>query len=265
MLILLAMLACACALPAQGIALATPPPAKDEGIVYSYARDIVPASGQAELQAASQAEDTSALNIVRGVENCGEGYVVYPRVTSGKTAQAINDSIYNAVAQYAESVQVPIFTEYRVEYNHNCLLSIRMDILDLYGDNSAPLDSIYLTFDAHSGALCKLPDLLDAQDARWRGVLPDIVTEQAENRDITLLCDVLPIADDQQFYIADGCMVLVYEQYEITTYLAGRPEFKIPLAQLSAFIPEDSSLQKMIQVTDVLAQPADAAAQESMQ
>jgi len=37
------------------------------------------------------------------------------------------------------------------------------------------------------------------------------------------------IGEDQDYYLQDGALVVVFQQYEIAPYAAGIPEFKIPL------------------------------------
>lgn len=185
------------------------------------------------------------LSIIRGVESCGEGYIVYPKVLYCDHAEAINRSIYEVTAARAKEASPSVFTKYRVEYNRNGLFSLRMELYDLYGDGSECLESVYLTYDVQTGRLCTLADLLDQADDRWRGIMPDIITAQAEARGITLLCDVMPISDGQQFYITQDEVVLVYELYEIATWAAGEPEFAIPIVQLNEFIPQGSPLKKV--------------------
>jgi hypothetical protein len=66
-------------------------------------------------------------------------------------------------------------------------------------------------------------------------VLPDIITEIADERGMTLLCEVPPISDDQPFYIDKEDIVLVYRPYEITTYDAGEPCFELPMREIAPY------------------------------
>lgn len=190
-------------------------------------------------------DGVAPLSIIRAVESCGEGYIVYPKVLYCAHGDAINQFICEITAQRAESVCTAIFTQYRIEYNRNGLFSLRMELYDLYGDGNELLKTLFFTFDVSTGELCSIGDLLDPTDTRWRGIMPDIVMAQAEARGITLLSDVMPIGDDQKFYITQDELVLAYELYEIATWSAGAPEFAIPISQLSDFIPADSPLKKV--------------------
>lgn len=201
----------------------------------------------AAAPSAPQGDGLAPLSIVRGVQSFGEGYIVYPKVLYCAYAQQINDSMLALAADRAQQVSAAIFTKYRIEYNRNSLFSLRMEFYDLYeGEESARLETIYMTYDVQTGQLCALRDLFDQEDERWRGVMPDIITAQAEARGITLLCDVMPITDGQQFFLTEGEVVLVYQLYEIATYAAGEPEFALPISQLGEFIPEDSPLARAI-------------------
>lgn len=190
-------------------------------------------------------DGVAPLTIIRAVESCGDGYIVYPKVLYCAHGEEINQSICDITAQRAESVCTAIFTQYRIEYNRNGLFSLRMELYDLYGDGNELLKTLFFTFDVATGRLCGVGDLLDRDDTRWRGIMPDIVMAQAEAQGITLLNDVMPIGDDQKFYITQDELVLAYELYEIATWSAGAPEFAIPISQLSDFIPADSPLKKV--------------------
>lgn len=231
---LAAVSACACASFAAPARIV---PAEEEAVLPYDEAEAAPAP--------VHNDGFASLPIIRGVQSCGDGYIVYPKVLYCAHAQEINDSILEITAGRAEQVSASIFTKYRIEYNRSGIFSLRMELYDLYGDGSERLENIYMTYDMETGRLCAINDLFDRADERWRGVMPDIVTAQAAAKGITLLCDVMPIADGQQFFITKDEVVLVYELYEIATWSAGEPEFTIPIAQLSEFIPEDSPLAKV--------------------
>lgn len=207
---------------------------------------------KASMPTPGLADASAPLSIVRSVESFGEGYIVYPCVLYCEHADKINNSILEITAQSAQQVSASIFTKYRIEYNRNGIFSLRMDFFDLFdgegqkreGEEKS-LKTVYMTYDIQSGQLCSISDLFDQEDERWRGVMPDIITAQAEAKGITLLCDVMPIADGQKFFISEDKVVLVYELYEIATWSAGEPKFSIPISQLAQFIPADSPLAKV--------------------
>ena len=91
-----------------------------------------------------------------------------------------------------------------------------------------------------------LADLFAPDNERWRGLIPDIVTLQAEKQGMTLLADVMPAADDRLFYLTADSLVILYRPYEIATYSAGWPEFMIPLGQLSGMLAPEGPLAAML-------------------
>lgn len=207
-------------------------------------------------------DGVAPLTIIRAAESCGDGYIVYPKVLYCAHGEDINRSICELTAQRAASVSTAIFTQYRIEYNRNGLFSLRMELYDLYGDGNELLKTLFFTYDVSNGQLCSVGDLLDATDTRWRGIMPDIVMAQAEAQGITLLSDVMPIGDDQAFYITQDELVLAYELFEIATWSAGAPEFAIPITQLADFIPPDSPLKKVEQDIEATSQEESAATSE---
>lgn len=244
-----ALLACACA--AESIAIPIQVEAMEQA---NAAVAIAPVRSD-------RADGLAPLSIVRGVQSFGDGYIVYPKVLYCAHAQEINDSILALTAGSAQGISDSVFTKYRIEYNHNGLFSLRMDLYDLYGDGNERLETVYMTYDVESGQLCSLSDLFDQADERWRGVMPDIITAQAQAKGITLLCDVMPVTDSQQFFLTEGQVVLVYELYEIATWSAGEPEFALSISQLGEFIPPDSPLAK-IRTPDRTPAPVQAKAGE---
>ncbi len=234
--------------------------ASSETIEYEYdsANDIQLTQEATIPTPAAKADALAPLSIVRSVQSFGDGYIVYPKVLYCQYSEKINESIYATTAAWAEKVSTAIFTKYRIEYNRNGLFSLRMELYDLYGDGSEILETLYLNYNVHTGELCTIGDLFDQEDTRWRGIMPDMVMAQAEARGMTLLCNVMPITDEQQFYITSGSIVLHYSLYEIATWTAGEPEFPISVAQLAEFIPADSPLANMIRADEPVQSPEPA-------
>ena len=92
-------------------------------------------------------DGVAPLTIIRAVESCGDGYIVYPKVLYCAHGEDINRSICELTAQRAASVSTAIFTQYRIEYNRNGLFSLRMELYDLYGDGNELLKTLFFTFD----------------------------------------------------------------------------------------------------------------------
>ena len=199
------------------------------------------------------------LAVARCVCRIDSSYIVFPKV-EGEAAEAISSAVCSAVMERAEYLGIPVFTDYRVEYNRNGIFSIRMFLYDMYGDEDACIECIPLTFSSETGELYRISDFFDSEDQHWRGRIPDIITSQAADCQMVLLSDILPISDDRAFYITDEAVVIMYDLYEIATYAAGEPEFEIPVDDIAECLDESSVLNAMLpQEEDIIvpALPAD--------
>lgn len=179
------------------------------------------------------------LTITRGVISNGEGVMLYPYI-DGENAVKINTSIESDLNACVEKTSVQVFTTYKITTNSNGLLSAVLDVRDL--ETGELLQTLSLNYDVKTGDKLCIADYFDDENDRWRRVLPDIVALQAQDKGLTLLCDVMPVTDEQLYYISGNALVLMYRQYEIATYADPVPQFSIPISQLAEFLPEGSLL-----------------------
>jgi hypothetical protein len=121
----------------------------------------------------------------------------------------------------------------RVTCNTASLFSCVAEVEKRYGRNRYTLYPV--TVDMRNGRVLSLSDFFSSTDREWKSILPDIVTEMANDRGMTLLCEVPPVSDNQPFYIDKGDIVLVYRPYEITTYDAGEPCFELPMREIAPY------------------------------
>lgn len=225
-----------------GYAVSATPEVTVEQILskYNSARHPLPVEEK-------EAEDTCPpLTLVRCACQLGDSYVIFPKV-EGEVGQIINDAICSAVMNRAGELGIPVFADYRVEYNRNGIFSMRMFLYDMYGESGATVDCVPLTFSSETGQLYRISDLFDSESELWRGRIPDIITAQAEDYQMVLLGDVLPISDDRSFYITDEAVVIMYDLYEIATYSAGEPSFEIAVGEIAECIDDSSVLNAMLQ------------------
>ncbi len=121
-----------------------------------------------------------------------------------------------------------------ITYNSDELLSCVVEVIGLDGGTANAL--VPLTLDLKTGDSCKLSDFFSKEDTGWKGLIPDLVTDIAKQKELTLLCEVPPVGEDQPFHIEDGKIVLLYRPYEITTYEAGAPAFVLPEKELAPYL-----------------------------
>lgn len=199
----------------------------------------------AEVETPAEEPASGCLAVTRCACQIGSSYIVYPRA-EGETGQLINDAICSAVSSRAGELGIAVFADYRVEYNRNGIFSLRMFLYDMYGDADTSIDCIPLTFSSENGQLYRISDFFNSDSDLWRGRIPDIIAAQAEEYQMVLLGDVMPISDDRSFYITDEAVVIMYDLYEITTYSAGEPEFEIAVDDIAECIDDTSALNAML-------------------
>ncbi len=207
-----------------------------------------PAAGIVEVQPSLHREyptgDPSPLQIERDYSESEEGYVLYPKVTSGLHAEKINAAVRQRMLLFAKEQQRQIFTEYRIEMNDKGLFSIMLFIRDLQSDEL--LAQMPLTFDTASGELCDISYFFDPNGEEWRSALAELAEEAARESGAVLLGEIPDITDARSYYLCDQKLVLQYKLYEISTYSAGWPEFEIPVAELAPYLAQNSPLLRMI-------------------
>ncbi|MBH9968081.1 DUF3298 and DUF4163 domain-containing protein [Bacillus enclensis] len=101
-----------------------------------------------------------------------------------------------------------------------------------------------LTFDLEKEKICSLKDLFKP-GSDYVKRLSDLVAAQIKERDIPLLGEFTGIRPDQDYYIADKALVIYFQLYEITPYVAGFPMFPISVFDLQDIIEESGPLRRM--------------------
>ena len=188
------------------------------------------------------ATEIPALEITRGVISNSEGVLLYPYI-EGEHTEKINASIKNDVIACADEAEAQVFTTYKITNNSKGIFSAVISVQD--AETEELISVLPLNYDVESGEKLSIADYFDEENDRWRRILPDIVTLQAQDKGLTLLCDVMPVTDEQLYYISGDKLVLVYRQYEITTYVNPAPQFSIPISQLAEFLKSESPLIKL--------------------
>ncbi len=221
-------------------------------LLYGCANEAaaVPDAAQTEIVIATPkparqypSGDLSPLSMERGNMEITNGVILYPKVSTGAYADAINTVICEKTREKAEMFDMQVFTEYRIEYNDKGLLSLMMFIREAETDGL--LACLPLTFDTASGSLCELAYFFDPNDETWRETIAQRVEEEAKNNDMALLHDITAIEDNRPFYISENGIVIQYRLYEIAAYSAGWPEFTVPIAHVRDQLAPNSPLTRI--------------------
>ncbi|HWQ58274.1 MAG TPA: DUF3298 domain-containing protein, partial [Clostridia bacterium] len=139
------------------------------------------------------------------------------------------------------------YTYFNIKCNQDGILSILVSYYDM--QTRELYLKLPMTFDVATAQEILFEDCFDPENDAWRSVIPDFVTRQAKLLNMTLLSDIMPIEDGQLFYLTGRTLVVLYRPYEITTYLAGWPEFSISLDQLSPYFSGGAAVARLLAAT----------------
>ena len=80
----------------------------------------------------------------------------------------------------------------------------------------------------------------------YTGILSDIVKKQIGDRGIPALENFNGIKPDQDFYIADKCLVIYFQLYELAAYVFGILCFPVPVYILRDIVDENGPMGRML-------------------
>jgi len=126
-----------------------------------------------------------------------------------------------------------LVADYNISYNKNGLFSLTETIYTYTGGAHGITTKKTYNVDINSGKPISLQSMFkDGVD--YKDLINQEISKQiAENPDKYFTGDMgfKTIADDQNFYIQEGEIVIYFSQYEIAPYASGIPEFEIRLNQ----------------------------------
>ncbi|SDY42988.1 protein of unknown function [Proteiniborus ethanoligenes] len=181
--------------------------------------------------------------------------ILYPMVYGLRNSEAqrrINDEIYSLMLNIAAELRRPdlvtyITGSYELKANQRDFLSLTLGQLGDFG-GAHPMTIIKgLNMDVSTGKVYALKDLFKP-NSNYIERISKIVEEQIEERGIMLLDEFKGISPDQDYYIVDNSLIIFFQLYEITPYVAGFPYFPIPIYELEDIINTDGPLDKMMGV-----------------
>ncbi|HEU5138662.1 MAG TPA: DUF3298 domain-containing protein [Bacillales bacterium] len=180
----------------------------------------------------------------------------YPQVFNMQNPhvqQMINQTIYRSVQaliqQQTQQQGAETFTEmlgtYELKTNERNVLSLSLSNYAYAYQHAHGLTLMKsLTFDVLTGKSYSLKELFKP-GSNYVKVLSALVKKQIKDRQIETLDPFTGIRPDQDFYIADKCLVLYFQLYEITPYYVGFPMFPISVYEIQDIIAENGPLARM--------------------
>ncbi len=174
--------------------------------------------------------------VVRGMAN---------RIAEEAINRQIIGLMYHLIARFNQPGMTTYITgSYEIKANERNVLSLLLWALGDFGGAHPMTYAGSLNFDVTTG----VNQTLKAQfkpDSDYVGRLSDIIRRQIQERNIPLLGEFEGIRPDQEYYIADNVLVVYFQLYEISPYVAGFPYFPIPLFMIQDMLAEEGLLQRM--------------------
>lgn len=160
-----------------------------------------------------------------------------------KINQNILETIYNMITDqgYYENPKTQITGTWELKNNGNGILSLILINYSYSGGAHGITMVKGITFNMKTGQSYNLKNLFKL-DSNYIKVLTDIINEQIKERDIVVFENLDKIKTNQDFYMADKCLVVFFQLYELTAYVYGIPYFPISVYKLKDIISEEGPL-----------------------
>lgn len=177
----------------------------------------------------------------------------YPKVyglSDVYVQQRINSELYNLMIKVTKAVIQPELVTYvtgfyEIKNNQRQVLSITVNAMgDFHGAHPVTVVKS-ANIDVKTGKNYELHQLFKP-DSGYIKKLSDMIYAQIKERDIPLLDGFKGIRPDQDYYIADKSLIIYFQQYEISPYVAGLPYFVIPIYDIGDMILPNSILNRML-------------------
>lgn len=134
---------------------------------------------------------------------------------------------------------------FEIKNNQRGILSLSLIVYSFTGGAHGLTICKSLTFDVTTGKQYTLNDLFK-HNSEYIKVLSTIIREKIEVWKVPTFEELKEIRSDQDFYIADHCLVIFFQVYEITPYVYNFPYFPIPIKDIENIIRPSGPLEIML-------------------
>jgi len=156
--------------------------------------------------------------------------------------------MYRLIAAFNQPGLTTYITgSYEIKANERNVLSILLWALGDFGGAHPMTYTGSLNFDLITGVNYPLQAQFKP-DSDYVNKLSDIIRVQIKERDFPILDEFPGIKANQDYYIADNLLVIFFQLYEISPYVAGFPYFPIPLFEIQDMLAEEGLLQRMVNI-----------------
>ncbi|MEG6615826.1 DUF3298 and DUF4163 domain-containing protein [Peptococcaceae bacterium 1198_IL3148] len=153
----------------------------------------------------------------------------------------LRDSMQKEAEQTAEDLKqsgfpfrpYELIADYDISYNQQGILSLTTTVYTYTGGAHGGTAKTTYNVDINSGEQISLKSMFK-EGVNYKDLINQEISNQiAKEPEIYFSGDMgfKTIADDQNFYITEGKIVVYFSQYEIAPYASGIPEFELQLSQ----------------------------------
>lgn len=180
--------------------------------------------------------------------------VYYPVITQlddPKIQQKLNQVLFKEMNKmlednnYYDPSLVEMVATYEIKNNQRDLFSINLIVYSFTGGAHGMTYVKSLTFDTKTGRQYNLQDLFKPGSPYVQRI-SEYIRRHIQQWKTPVLEPFTKIKPDQDFYIADTSLVVYFQLYEISPYVAGFPYFPIPLLDLQDIIKPNSPADRML-------------------
>jgi len=180
--------------------------------------------------------------------------IYYPFVVGLANRQAetnINAAIVQSLNEilvelgYHDANLQEMLGQFEVKTNERGIFSLSLTVYSFTGGAHGMTIIKSLTFDVVTGRQYNLADLFKVE-SDYVTKLSSIIQKKINDWETPLLDEFTKIRSDQDFYVADHSLVIYFQLYEITPYVAGFPYFPIPILDIQDIINPNGPLEKLL-------------------
>ncbi|PIC72847.1 hypothetical protein CSV69_04210 [Sporosarcina sp. P26b] len=178
-------------------------------------------------------------------------YPVITKLDDPKVQKKLNDVLFKEMNKllvennYYESSLVELVANYEVKNNQRDILSINLIVYSFTGGAHGMTYVKSLTLDTKTGRQYNLQDLFKP-GSPYVQKISEYIRRHIQQWKTPVLEPFTKIRPDQDFYIGDTSLVVYFQLYEISPYVAGFPYFPIPLLDLQEIIKPNSPADRML-------------------
>lgn len=183
--------------------------------------------------------------------------IYYPALTcleNKKIMQQLNEALYQdmrhlILEQFKEQDAkdfAQMIGHYELKTNERNLISLTQSNYAIRPQAANGLTLMKAcTANIKTGEVFQLKDLFK-KSSNYVEVLSNHIRKQMKKRGIPSLDNAVTIEKNQDFYVADKCLIIFFQELEITPHYVGIPVFPISVFELEDIINESCPLATML-------------------